>query len=109
MTILTYDDCEEKIIELRQQLASREAEVANLAALGSSYLNRANAAEQEVDSLCQQLADHIKREMMLRETLSSYDGSHSIDQWDENLMPSRAWDERRIEALAATKPKEHEK
>ena len=30
MTILTYDDCEEKIIELRQQLASREAQIVML-------------------------------------------------------------------------------
>ena len=29
--------------------ASRDAEIANLAALGSNYLNRANAAELELD------------------------------------------------------------
>lgn len=32
--------------------------------------------------------------------LKAYDGSHSIDQWDENLMPSRAWDKARVKALA---------
>lgn len=35
--------------------ASRDAEVANLAALGSSYLNRANAAEQEIMGLNSQV------------------------------------------------------
>lgn len=56
----------------------------------------------QIESLRQQLETSQKREVMLRDALSYYDGSHSIDQWDENLMPSRAWDKRRIEALAAT-------
>jgi regulator of replication initiation timing len=79
----SHDKLFNQIDELTDALASRDAEVANLAALGSSYLNLANAAEQECESLRQQLADefdkrealdneladHIKREVMLRKAL----------------------------------------
>ena len=100
--------------------ASRDAEVTNLAALGSSYLNRANAAELELDQLRQQLSDHIKREMMLRNALNKMNRAYVtlienardriitlggdcdpvdvMERADPNLLESR-------EALAATEPK----
>jgi len=37
MTILTYDDCEEKIISLRQQLVSRDAEIERLKTVPMRY------------------------------------------------------------------------
>ena len=49
MTYNEFAGYRETIESLRQQLTSRDAEIANLAALGSSYLNRANAAELELD------------------------------------------------------------
>ena len=63
---------------MRQQLASRDVEVANLAALGSSYLNRANAAELELDKAfeagrvaeredCAKLCDERYEELLERE------------------------------------------
>jgi hypothetical protein len=47
--VMKKDFVELRAAEFKRGAASRDAEVANLAALGSNYLNRANAAELELD------------------------------------------------------------
>lgn len=59
--------------------ASRDAEVANLAALGSSYLSRANSAEQECESLRHQLdAVETRLEEKTAECLSFYNEAETV-------------------------------
>ena len=114
-----------EVEDLRQQLAeafqagaaSRDAEVTNLAALGSSYLNRANAAELELDQLRQQLAAMEDKYLVERGMLKLKRAELADSQRDVKMLHSylKRWaftasdDEcahmEVQEALAATEPK----
>lgn len=84
MTLAMFD----RIVELQIKVAEAES---------SERVAHNLLANRLIE--CDQLRKDVT---LLRVVLSSYDGSHSIDQWDENIMPTRAWDKKRIEALAAT-------
>ena len=79
--------------------ASRDAEVANLAALGSSYLSRANSAEQECESLRQQVT-------LLREPLLYIDEVAKTSKTIISVAAAAMKMLKKIRAaLAATEPK----
>ena len=74
--------------------------------VNTSVLDR---ALDEIAFLQEQLAEAQKQIVRLRNVLVAYDGSHSVDQWDENIMPTRHWDKQRVEALAAKQAQEEKK
>ena len=43
------------------------------------------------------------REMI--ELLESYDGSRAVDEWDDNIMPSREWEKKLAEMTKRLKEK----
>jgi hypothetical protein len=55
---------------------------------------------KESRDLEQQLADSQADRLRLIAVLKSYDGSRALDQWDENVMPSREWEKQRSNALS---------
>lgn len=61
-------------------------------------ITEANQIEQMKKQI-HKLKDELKQATTV---LKAYDGSHALDQWDENLMPSRLWVKSRNEFL---KPK----
>lgn len=51
-------------------------------------------------NLMKSIADNYKQECAeILSVLKSYDGSRAVDQWDEDLMPSRDWEKQRTEIL----------
>ena len=85
----TNSSRENEIIALEQRIGELE----NLKT-GWEFIAAAN------EELRGQLAAAQAENVKLREVLKSYDGSHRLDQWDENIMPSREWAAKRKEVLA---------